>query len=127
MNEIENSNNGGSVSQKSSCRELLNITAIIAVSAAGHKVPPFFIVQRKLFMSNLFSSINAEKCKHFSSSLSSLVNEGCFPENGAIQCTENSSMNMEAMSLFIAHMKMFVRIIESSTISYCATIAVKTS
>lgn len=95
---------------------------MIAVSAAGHKIPPVFIIQGKYVMSNWFLPLDSEVYQHLPPPLSSLLREDWFPRDGVVICTENGSMTMAAMPLFISHLEKFVRTIVPSPTSYCVTI-----
>lgn len=113
---------GGCISQSTGSGEGRHVTAVIAVSASGHKAPPFFIVQGKNVMRNWFLPLNSEVYTSFPLEMSSLLTESWFPSKGVVVCSENGSMTMDFMPLFVEHVNNFDRTIVPSEVSYCVTI-----
>lgn len=68
-----NSKHAGFVSQTTGSGEGRHVTAVIAVSAAGHKAPPFFIVQGKNVISSWFSHLDNDVYDNLPTSLESLL------------------------------------------------------
>lgn len=116
------SKGGGFKSQSIGSGEGRHVTAVVAVSATGHKAPPFFILQGKRVMSNWLSHQDADVYQDLPPSLSSLLKKEWFPGKGVIVCTENGSMTMDIMPHFVTHLKIFVRTIVPPSVSYCVTI-----
>ena len=93
-----------------------HITTLVAVSAGGHKSPPFFIVEGKSINERWFDPISGSFAKGFASGICARYSvPGWFPDSFAVvKVSENGSMGMEILKAAIKHNSKFMRTIVGS-------------
>lgn len=85
-----------------------HVTAFIAASASGRVCPPFFIVQDKNVMSNWFQPLNSDLLRRVNGQSVVLPSSTWFPEDCVVFCTENGSMDINVLPIFVQHLNKFV-------------------
>lgn len=100
-----------------------HVTAVVAASASGRVCPPFFIVEGKNVMSSWFEPLDATQYKGLPVEVREHTTRvGWFPKNGVVVCSENGSMDMNILPLFIQHINKFVRQFVPPETSYITTL-----
>lgn len=98
------------------------MTAVIAVSAAGHKSPPFFIVEGKRVMSNWLLPLDKDSFSSLPIDLQRHTDSEWFTSTGVIVCSEKGSMTGALLEHFMRHLNNFVRTIVPPGLAYCVSL-----
>lgn len=105
------SNHGGFKKCKTLYSSNKHISALVAVSAAGHKTPPFFIIQGKKINVAWFNAVPGSAKKGGKLGIcSKFLREGWFPAKTAvIKMSTNGSMEMDILESAIKHIARNIR------------------
>ena len=95
---------GGYRRVKSTYSVSKHITAVIATSAAGRITPPFIIVARKRRSSERWGPVRCSFKKQPSGIIARFTQENWFPGEGAIEVSENGSIEGPLLNIFIQHL-----------------------
>lgn len=106
-------NNGGKCGK--------HITAVLAVSASGRKVPPVFIISGKNVMKNWFHGLSHQQIGGDPRLLWLTTNSWC-PRDALILMSENGSMEKRLIPFVIDHINRYVRQFVPQSESYCLTL-----
>ena len=88
----------------------VHVTAVVATSASGLMVPPFFIIAGKNYMENWTSVVTDEIGNLLKVTPSELfTRKGWFPDDGVIVCSERGSMTSDLLPVFIRHLNRNIR------------------
>ena len=85
-----------------------HVTAILAVSAAGRKAPPFFLVAGKHTRTTWTDPLDQEKFKE-NGAPDRYARLGWFPKDAALFTSANGSMEMSHMHLLVEHVNRYFR------------------
>ena len=113
-----NTHQRGLVSSTSAAGSRKHVTYVIAISASGLKAPPFFIVAGKNRMSKWFEPLNSGIYKFENGRPHPLSEHGWCPDDACVAMTENGSMQMDVMPMFIEHINSFVRRTVNASLHY---------
>ena len=79
------------------------MTLVVAISASGLKVPPFFIVEGKNVMSGWLAPLNRVEIIHDSQETSRLCTEKWWEDGTVIMTSDKGSKEKRLISFLIQH------------------------